>query len=254
MPTGGGLSFRFFETERGQIARSGKPVESGRAAVARRRDGRGGGTRSVGLDPEGRRLLNLVPSILRQFGVDPAAVPCDAGLASDALAHPDTRIPFVVPVRVMSDSACRTNGPHFGVLAAREWHLSHMDMRGGAIRNGVPARRDVAMFLGTIGGAFFGNEARRRHDQPQQAHQSIVRTKSGVLVAITQPPDPRLAVGQRVYIEGNGEGARVVPRQWQTLRVEGSGPRAARRRRRPTMADELPGSAFRAAPRRPPCR
>jgi len=32
-----------------------------------------------------------------------------------------------------------------------------------------------------------------------------------VLVAISQPVDARLAVGQRVYIEGNGEGARVVP-------------------------------------------
>lgn len=77
----------------------------------------------------------------------------------------------------------------------------------------MPGRRDVAMVLGTIGGAFFGNEARRRHDQPQEAHQSIVRTKSGVFVAITQPPDPRIAVGQRVDIEGSGEGARVVPRQ-----------------------------------------
>jgi hypothetical protein len=30
-------------------------------------------------------------------------------------------------------------------------------------------------------------------------------------VAITQPVDARLQVGQRVCIEGNGEGARVVP-------------------------------------------
>lgn len=38
-----------------------------------------------------------------------------------------------------------------------------------------------------------------------------MRVKSGVLVAITQPADARLKAGQRVYIEGNGEGARVVP-------------------------------------------
>jgi outer membrane lipoprotein SlyB len=38
-----------------------------------------------------------------------------------------------------------------------------------------------------------------------------VRVRSGVLVAITQPVDARLKVGQRVYIEGSGEGARVVP-------------------------------------------
>jgi outer membrane lipoprotein SlyB len=71
--------------------------------------------------------------------------------------------------------------------------------------------RDVAMVVGTIGGALLGNEAQKRHDQPQGAQQVIVRVRSGVLVAITQPVDARLKVGQRVYIEGNGEGARVVP-------------------------------------------
>ena len=71
--------------------------------------------------------------------------------------------------------------------------------------------RDVAMVVGTIGGALLGNEAQKRYDQPQSAQQVIVRVRSGVLVAITQPVDARLKVGQRVYIEGSGEGARVVP-------------------------------------------
>jgi outer membrane lipoprotein SlyB len=71
--------------------------------------------------------------------------------------------------------------------------------------------RDVAMVLGAIGGALAGNEVQKKHDQPQSAQQVIVRVKSGVLVAITQPVDSRLRVGQRVYIEGKGEGARVVP-------------------------------------------
>jgi outer membrane lipoprotein SlyB len=71
--------------------------------------------------------------------------------------------------------------------------------------------REVAMVVGTIGGALAGNAVQKKHDQPQSAQQVIVRVKSGVLVAITQPVDARLAVGRRVYIEGNGEGARVVP-------------------------------------------
>jgi len=71
--------------------------------------------------------------------------------------------------------------------------------------------RDVAMVVGTIGGALLGNETQKRYDQPQSAQQVIVRVRSGVLVAITQPVDTRLKVGQRVYIEGSGEGARVVP-------------------------------------------
>ena len=71
--------------------------------------------------------------------------------------------------------------------------------------------REVAMVVGTIGGALVGNEAQKKYDQPQTAQQVIVRVRSGVLVAITQPVDSRLKMGQRVYIEGNGEGARVVP-------------------------------------------
>jgi outer membrane lipoprotein SlyB len=67
------------------------------------------------------------------------------------------------------------------------------------------------MVVGTIGGALRGNEVQKKHDQPQSAQQVIVRVKSGVLVAIVQPVDARLKVGQRVYIEGSGEGARVVP-------------------------------------------
>ncbi len=71
--------------------------------------------------------------------------------------------------------------------------------------------RDVAMVAGTIGGALFGNEIQKRHDQPVAGQQIIVRVKSGVLVAITQPVDANLKTGQRVYIEGTGDGARVLP-------------------------------------------
>jgi len=71
--------------------------------------------------------------------------------------------------------------------------------------------RDVAMVLGTVGGALAGNEVQKKHDNPVYGQQVIVRTTSGVLVAITQPTNPALASGMRVYIEGNGDGARVIP-------------------------------------------
>jgi outer membrane lipoprotein SlyB len=40
-----------------------------------------------------------------------------------------------------------------------------------------------------------------------------VRSYHDVLVSVTQPVNPDLRVGQRVFIEGSGDGARVVPRQ-----------------------------------------
>ncbi len=70
--------------------------------------------------------------------------------------------------------------------------------------------RDVAMVAGALGGALAGNEVQKKYDAPIPAQQIIVRVNSGVLVAVTQPTG-QLFVGQRVYIEGNGEGARVVP-------------------------------------------
>ena len=72
--------------------------------------------------------------------------------------------------------------------------------------------RDVAMIAGTVGGAFAGNHAQQKYDPPKAGQQIIVRTTNGVLVSVTQPANPALRQGQKVYVEGSGEDARVVPR------------------------------------------
>ena len=77
---------------------------------------------------------------------------------------------------------------------------------------GAGTGRDVAMVLGTVGGAFAGNEVQKKNEQPVPGQQIIVRTGHGVLVSVSQSVDSRLYRGQSVYIEGSGEGARVVPR------------------------------------------
>ena len=77
---------------------------------------------------------------------------------------------------------------------------------------GAGTGRDVAMVAGAIGGAIVGNEVQRNNAQPVPGQQIIVRTSHGVLVAVTQPVGPYLQVGQRVYLQGNGEDTRVVPR------------------------------------------
>ncbi|SDO71904.1 outer membrane lipoprotein SlyB [Pseudomonas arsenicoxydans] len=72
--------------------------------------------------------------------------------------------------------------------------------------------RDVAMVAGALAGAAGGNYAeKKRYDQPKDAQQIIVRVRSGVLVSVTQPVNPVLSKGMNVYIEGNGNDARVVP-------------------------------------------
>ena len=76
---------------------------------------------------------------------------------------------------------------------------------------GAGTGRDVAMVAGAIGGALVGNEVQKNNAQPIPGQQIIVRTRSGVLVAVTQPVGPYLQVGQRVYLQGNGENTRVIP-------------------------------------------
>jgi outer membrane lipoprotein SlyB len=77
---------------------------------------------------------------------------------------------------------------------------------------GAGTGRDVAIAAGAIAGVVGGTYVQKREfDKPQPAQQIIVRLNSGVLVSITQPVNPALANGMRVYVEGAGSDARVVP-------------------------------------------
>lgn len=73
--------------------------------------------------------------------------------------------------------------------------------------------RDVAMVLGAIGGGLLGNQQQQRFDQPVWGQDVIVRTNSGVLISVVQPTNPELYSGERVYVEGSGQDARVVRAQ-----------------------------------------
>lgn len=127
-------------------------------------------------------------------------------------------------------AACATPGPQPGEMEIRSGMIEQITavqiasnhhtgigaVAGGAIGLGIGSLigagtgRDVAMVLGTLGGAYAGNEVQKKNDQPVPGQQIIVRLKDGVLVSVTQPVNPNLQPGQRVYIEGNGDGARVV--------------------------------------------
>jgi outer membrane lipoprotein SlyB len=47
---------------------------------------------------------------------------------------------------------------------------------------------------------------------PVPGQQIVVRTASGVLISVTQAGVSGLRKGQLVYVEGHGDGARVVAR------------------------------------------
>jgi outer membrane lipoprotein SlyB len=76
---------------------------------------------------------------------------------------------------------------------------------------GAGTGRDVAMVLGGLAGLAGGQYAQERYQSKQVAQQVVVRLDNGVLVVITQKPNPLLRVGQRVVVEGAGQDAAVVP-------------------------------------------
>jgi outer membrane lipoprotein SlyB len=129
-------------------------------------------------------------------------------------------------------AACATSGGQTGEVEIRSGVIeqitpvqltSNQGLGVGAVVGGVVglgvgsligkgSGRDVAMVLGTIGGAYAGHKTQQHYATPVQGQQIVVRTSNGVLVTVTQPADPALKIGQNVTIEGNGEDARIVSR------------------------------------------
>jgi outer membrane lipoprotein SlyB len=69
---------------------------------------------------------------------------------------------------------------------------------------------DVATVAGVIGGGVAGNAVQNRYVDKRAGQHVTVRLPNGVAVAVTQPADPALRVGDRVRIDGSGQSARVA--------------------------------------------
>jgi outer membrane lipoprotein SlyB len=70
--------------------------------------------------------------------------------------------------------------------------------------------RDVATVVGVLGGGFAGSTVQNHYVDKRRAQQITIRMRNGVLVSVTQPPNPDIRVGARVRIQGGGEHARVI--------------------------------------------
>mgnify|MGYP003583843582 CR=1 FL=1 len=146
------------------------------------------------------RLPQFLRAVLSVFLVGLLAACAAPGAQPGAMEVRQGTIEQITPVQLASSH-------HTGVGAV----IGGVAGLGVGSLIGGGTGRDVAMVLGTVGGALAGNEVQKKYDQPVPGQQIIVRTGSGVLVSVTQPVTQGLRVGQRVYIEGSGEGARVMP-------------------------------------------
>lgn len=140
--------------------------------------------------------------------------------------------PLIAMFAVLILGACAAPGGGPGEMEVRTGRIeqitattikSHHDQGVGAILGGIAGAglgsligagtgRDVAIAAGAIAGVVGGNYAQNRfYDKPEPAQQIYVRLNSGVLVSVTQPVNPALTPGMRVFVEGAGATARVVP-------------------------------------------
>jgi outer membrane lipoprotein SlyB len=83
---------------------------------------------------------------------------------------------------------------------------------GGVIGHqfGGGSGRDVATVIGALGGGLAGNAVQNRYVDRRPGQHIFVRLDNGVTIAVTEPADPALRVGDRVFVQGRGMDARVV--------------------------------------------
>lgn len=142
-------------------------------------------------------------SLLGALGMAAAITACAApGNSSDEFEVRQGIIEQITDTQIQS--------PHHAGIGAVVGGVSGLGI-GSLIGRG--SGRDVARVLGAVGGAIAGNEVQKNYDRPLPGQHIIVRTDSGVLVSVTQAVDTRLHAKQRVYLEGSGEKAHVIPRQ-----------------------------------------
>ena len=128
-------------------------------------------------------------------------------------------------------AACAAPGPDAGSMVIRQGKIeqitpttirSEAHTGVGAVVGGLTGAglgsligggtgRDVAMVAGAVGGSMAGAQIANNAAGSMPGQEVFVRTDSGVLVEVTQPVVPGLRVGQRVFIQGQGHMARVVP-------------------------------------------
>jgi AraC-like DNA-binding protein len=75
-------------------------------------------------------MLILVPTILRQFAVEPAVVLAMVGLPADALDHPDNNIPYFKMGRLLDTCVQHTGCQHFGLLVGQRASTSSLGVIG----------------------------------------------------------------------------------------------------------------------------
>ena len=102
-------------------------------------------------ESEGRQLvapLMAIPRQLRKFGVAPADVLAEAGLAADALDDPAGCISFLAAGRLLAACVAQTKCRYFGLLAGRHTGTANLRLVGQLMRSAPTLGAALLDFVG----------------------------------------------------------------------------------------------------------
>ena len=105
-------------------------------------DGEGATVRVATIQP--------IPALLLEFGLDPAAVVQEAGLAPGLFDDPDNLLTYKARGRLLAHCAHRTGCPHFGLLVGERGGLHSLGLVGLLAKNSPDvetALRNVVVFF-----------------------------------------------------------------------------------------------------------
>ena len=94
--------------------------------------------------------VQVIPALLRDFGLDPAAVIREAGLAPELFDDPDNLLGYKARGRLLAHCARRTGCPHFGLLVGERGGLHSLGLVGLLAKNSADvgtALRNLAVYF-----------------------------------------------------------------------------------------------------------
>ena len=137
----------------------------------------------------------VLPQMLTEYGVDPAAVLSDAGLEPAMLSHTETTLPYRAVARLLALCAERTGCAHFGLRAGQRTGIGALGVLGLMMQNSANVRAAWQLLASKYGAHDTGGTLILRADPVAAAigYQPTVPVRD-----TTQVVDYAIAVGVQI--------------------------------------------------------
>ena len=91
--------------------------------------------------------LQVIPPLLREFGVEPSSVLKHVGIDQRALTHTANRVPFGLVGRLLDECVTRSSCPHFGLLVGIRSGPAAAGIAGRLVRHAESVHAALRLFI-----------------------------------------------------------------------------------------------------------